>query len=369
MVVGAYKVFVYQMPSGSLVRTYGNLPKSSYGPWYALDGSLKSLTFSNGDLTIINVESGAESARFKGHLSPDTAAALSPDGSTLALGKYGGKVEIRDLATRAVKANLKGAYSARSLAISPDGTLLTGVFFYNIDDIISKVQTWDLTTGKLLYTINDNDMTIGDVQFSPDGSSVLMGYGNGRITRIDARTGQVLNTYKDLENKKAGIAMAQDGNTVALVTQETLTLWDLAAGSAIKEFPIDAKDIAPFFPPSTIAFSADGSLLAIGDSQDYDSAMVGLWNAQTGQLVGKVNDGLDHGAFAGAITLAFSRDNSQLVAGLYDGTILLIDARSGQLSRVLHGHGDQVTWMGFLPQNNKLVSASMDGSVVFWNVP
>jgi WD40 repeat protein len=372
MVVGAYYVHVYRMPTAGFIRSYMLLSRSNYSPWYALDGSLKSMVFGASGLSIIDVESRAEVGRIDGHLSPNVAAALSPDGSTLVMGKYGGRLEVRDVATNTVRTNLKAIYSADSLAFSPDGTKIAGVFLYNWDDIISKVQAWDLATGRLLFTLSDFDHTIGDIMYSPDGGSMLITFSGGLVRRVDARTGETLANYENLPDTGARRILARDGHTVALMTGELLTMWDLNSGSKISEFPIVTSDIPDHFPsfsPSTAVLSPDGTLLAAGESDNYDSATVVLWDVRTGQRLGMIDDGLDHGPFAGIRSIAFSPDMSLLVAGVYDGTILLADARSGQLIRVLQGHGTRVSWVGFLPQTGKLVSASEDGTVVFWQIP
>ena len=64
--------------------------------------------------------------------------------------------------------------------------------------------------------------------------------------------------------------------------------------------------------------------------------------------------------------LAFSSDGRWLASGSWDKTILLRDAVTGRVRRVLNGHTGWVTSVAFSKDSQTLVSASQDGTLKFW---
>lgn len=367
MAVGGYHVHVYRTFSGMLTQSYDQLPSAGYGPWFSQDGTLKTLAFHSG-LFIMDVASGAELGRVVGHEFSNGSAALTPDGSALILGQTTGMLQVRDTASKSVIGTLTGNNRPIQLVVSPDGGLVAGIFLYSQDDIISKVVVWDLKSGQKLYEINDNDNTISDIQFTADSGSLLVSQQSNLIRRLEARSGQIIETYAEFLENKGRLLLAPNSTSAVVILGDKIEVWDLATASETKEFPIGV-DPSDYFQLDTAGISADGTLLAAGDSQGNDSAVFYLWNLQTGQLVARYDDGGDHGPFAGVYSFGFNADDSTVAAGLMDGTIVLADARSGQVTRTLRGHGFVVAWLGFMPQTGHLVSVSADATTVFWNVP
>ncbi len=64
-------------------------------------------------------------------------------------------------------------------------------------------------------------------------------------------------------------------------------------------------------------------------------------------------------------SVAFSPDNRHLVAGLFDGRVLVWDG-SGQVAYTLKGHESMVKTLVFSPDSSLLLTGSHDGSVRLW---
>jgi WD40 repeat protein len=112
----------------------------------------------------------------------------------------------------------------------------------------------------------------------------------------------------------------------------------------------------------SLAFSPDGELLASGAYRE-----VKLWrrphDVERGQLVGLAEP---------AQCLAVSADASLAATGDAKGTITIWDLASGKPRKAFVGHGGPVTALRFAPgaapaAEERLVSASMDKSIRFWN--
>ncbi|MGX1664111.1 WD40 repeat domain-containing protein, partial [Streptomyces sp. NPDC055366] len=161
-----------------------------------------------------------------------------------------------------------------SVAFSPDGaTLATGS-----ED--NTARLWDLNTGKRRKTLTGHgkplDGLTGIVEngvsaatFSPDGSIVATGCGDGTVRLFNVTTGKRIKTLSNHPYGVESIIFTPDENAlIASGGDGTIRIWDVAAG--------EIRDI--FFNDSSfavsIALSSDGSTLA----RNIDSATVQLLN-------------------------------------------------------------------------------------------
>lgn len=66
--------------------------------------------------------------------------------------------------------------------------------------------------------------------------------------------------------------------------------------------------------------------------------------------------------------VAYSTDGTRIVSGLYDQSVRVWDATTGEQFRVLEGHTKQVTSVGFWSDRGRIVSGSDDQSVQVWDL-
>ncbi|MBT8224687.1 MAG: hypothetical protein KJO75_04160 [Dactylosporangium sp.] len=160
------------------------------------------------------------------------------------------------------------------------------------------------------------------------------------------------------------VAYSPDGTTLAVVViaryivapgHGMVRRWDPATGRPRSQPLTDHTNYA-----STVAFSPDGNILAVGDR----TGAVHLWGRATDQRIDTIRTGND----GGVRSVAFSPDGAMLASGGDDGTVQLWNPVTKQpLGRpVSVSYG--ASGMAFSPDGRVLAIASC-GSVYLWDVP
>jgi WD40 repeat protein len=107
-----------------------------------------------------------------------------------------------------------------------------------------------------------------------------------------------------------------------------------------------------------VAFSPDGKQVA---SSLWDMT-IKLWDATTGDCQ-KILAG--HSSQVTAV--AFSPDGKQIASSSDDKTIKLWDAITGNCQKTMAGHSSQVTAVTFSPDGKQIASGSDDGTTKLWD--
>jgi WD40 repeat protein len=137
-------------------------------------------------------------------------------------------------------------------------------------------------------------------------------------------------------------------------------LWDIPTGKYLKNlnFPDDYM-----YVPASLTFSPDGKRLAAGE---LSRGTIGLWDVESGKLLGEFAGHNDH---ANAVILA--ADGRQMISGgghyRGDKTIRFWDLETGKESLPPLKHADAVMDLVYLQGGKIGVSASLDGSLMFFD--
>jgi WD40 repeat protein len=240
--------------------------------------------------------------------------------------------------------------------------------------------------GKLLATTTQDGTTLWDtdtwrpvgpplrsaqerwswVDFSPDGRTLAIAGGQGRVELWDVSTRNELGELTDPaaasseDPALASVHFSPDGKVIAAGAQETnhVTLWAVASRRVIGR-PITTKPAGS--GAHSISFSPDSKLIAAPGAP----GKVGIWKVATGRRVGEpLAIGTED---AGAAI--FTAGGRTLIAGDDSGSVSIIDIATGRPTRPPLSVGDTpVSSLDLSPDGRLLAAASVAGSVVVWDV-
>ena len=183
---------------------------------------------------------------------------------------------------------------------------------------------------------------------------VLLGTTPGPASEGDLVTG--LLTVANNGSRVAWAEMRGDGEVLFAVN--SLHLWTPSASRHVR-WP--STEIEGAFD---LKVSEDGTLLAMSGTAGTSFPVV-VWDAVPEPPVLLWKSGSGNPVFS----LAFSRDETRLAAGLWGSEIHLIEPRTGKdLGAPLLGHAQGVGSVSFSPDGNTLLSGSFDQTLRLWDV-
>lgn len=145
------------------------------------------------------------------------------------------------------------------------------------------------------------------------------------------------------------LAFSGDAKRLAVSGYREVTFWDPATGVLIRRLGGMPERI------SALAWHPKRNLLAVAGGTPGQWGTVALVDASQGYAVRLLCDLPEM-----ALSVAFDKDGSTLVAGAGDRTMRLFDVSTGKQKRVLRQHADWVQAVAFNPGGTRLVSVGRD---------
>lgn len=376
---------LWDAQTGTELRTISGHAYPVYGVAFSPDGG-KVLTGSYyqptiyddpllGDSTarLWNAATGEVIRSFNGHDLDISTVAFSPDGRKILTGSSDQTAKLWDVATGAETQTLapfNRIYERfHAAAFSPDGSQV----LLNADCL--SLNLWNVVTGALTRaypeTMDHSLDDIHSVAFSPDGSLILAGlYSKAKL--LDTATGNLVRTFSPSGSRVWAVAFSPDGRQAltSVGATDQAKLWDVATGQLLRTFSGHPSYVW------SVAFSPDGSKILTACAYQ-----VNLWDAATGALLLSIYPCPPGGGHNAAFSAVFSPDGKMVLTGSDDsyidesgwfrigrGSATLWNAQTGQEIRTFAGHVGPVLSVSFSPDGSQILTGSMDGTAMLWDV-
>jgi WD40 repeat protein len=263
-------------PAFSMARTWANMPG---GMSVAAFMGIVSPSFSQaanrlagvGDLNVVSVWDLAANVKlreFKAVEEGVSSVVLSPAGKTLARGDGVGNISLWDVDAGTELATIKRGPSSDVIALSPDSSIVA-----QVEEEGHVIKLWDTNDETALRKLSGHTDTINTLVFSLDSKTLVSSSDDETIKLWDVNSGRMKVSVKGHPGGVGMVLFHPQGKMLASIATDvntgdeeggdredrTVRFWDAESGKEL------AKVTAADSDPVSIAFSVDGTLLAVGN--------------------------------------------------------------------------------------------------------
>jgi WD40 repeat protein len=247
------------------------------------------------------------------HTAPIKAAAVDAAGRLAVTGSWDKTVRLWSLTdgkllrTIRMPAGPGDIGKIYAVAMSPDGDLVAAAGWtrWTTDAREELIYLFETRTGKMTARIPGLPTATHSLAFSSDGRYLAAGLGGRNGLRVYDRDRQWTEAFRDTDYSDAiyGVTFAADGRLATTSYDGNVRLYD-------RDFTLPPRKAIAGARPFQIAFSPDGTMLAVGFA---DPATVFLFDGRSLAPLPRPNvDGVRNG---GLLHVTWSKDGKTLYAG------------------------------------------------------
>ena len=207
---------------------------------------------------------------------------------------------------------------AEPIILEHDKPIASAIFSPDGSQIVTAsgitARLWDTQAGKKLREFSGPQITAENASFSPDGTRVVVGSGDGTARLWDAGSGREIAALQGHEGRVAIAEFSPDGRRVVTASADgTARVWDARRGGLVA--------------------------VCLGHTAPVDSA-------------------------------SFSPDSKRVLTGSADGTARICDAENGSPVRILRDNVNARFSVDahFSPDGTRVATVSSDRTARIWNV-
>ncbi len=323
------EIHVWEVATGRKLRSLATRGDTIILARFSPDSRLLAYTDGEGTVTILDVERGATLATLD--VKPLGTIAFSPDSRLLAVRTRGEDLEIWDLATSSRRGGpLASKVRCYCGAFSPDGSVLAV-------GVAGGVRRWNVASGEELPAISGHTGDVKAIAYDASGATMATGGADTTVRLWETATGRERLSFTRHEFPIADIEFLPDGRTMVSTAGggrpdekniwhwfSEKIVWSATTGDVIRSDTGDRR--------------LANSILALGGSRlvtyDGDSRRIEISDS----VSGKVERGWDLRLTARQFSVVFSRSGRWLAIGENDGSSLW-DVAAGRFVRMLQNPG------------------------------
>ncbi len=323
------------------------------GKWVATTGQDKSVRIWMANSSHLNKTLGKRGVAV-------SSASFSPNERQIAIGDLSGIVSVWNRQDGNLSMELRGHKGLiTSTSYSSDGA----IFATSSKD--GTIRTWDSHSGKNLALLEEGSLRnntvrgvrlvqgVNSVSFNPSGDSILSASGDGSVQVWDLSTPKLIKTLESTTSPILCAAFSHNGKLIVAGSEDGLVkIWKENSGELLMDLEGHSDAI------SMVAFSRDDQFLFTtsrdGTGRIWDLATM----STTFEL--KSHSGPVHGG-------SISPDGIWVITAGEDKTAKIWKVSTGQLMDEIRGHAGPVLSAAFSPNGNIILTASTDGFVRIFN--
>ncbi|KAF9354793.1 WD repeat-containing protein 83 [Mortierella sp. AD094] len=215
-----------------------------------------------------------------------------------------------------------------------------------------SVFLWDVLSGMTIRRFPGHTQRVNTVDFNDEGTVVASGSYDASIRLWDCRS-QLKAPIQIMDEPKDSVTSIQIQGTDLLAgcVDGSIRIYDIRMGSLTTD--------QIFEPITSVSFSKDGNCILASSLDNtvrlMDRADGGLLNAYKGHKNSQYK-----------IRSCLSNSDAHVISGSEDGKIYIWDLMEGKVVHEIEAHSKIVSSIAYHPTEERMCSASVDGSVKTW---